>query len=108
MLLHSGKTTVTHIHGCVVTTVYPTLPRFKSKMALVWDRSIDLDINRTASQDDNERGPPPVSASASASASRVASIWVTQDQSRLRVRSCKYAANSCKHIINSYRASTVV
>ena len=41
MLLHSGKTTVTHIHGCVVTTVYPTLPRFKSKMALVWDRSID-------------------------------------------------------------------
>ena len=37
-----GKTTVTHIHGCVVTTLYPTLPRFKSKMALVWDRSMHI------------------------------------------------------------------
>ena len=42
MLLQSGNTTVTHIRGCVVTTLYPTLPRFKSKMALVWDRSIGL------------------------------------------------------------------
>ena len=27
-------TTVNHIRGCVVTTLYPALPRFKSKMAL--------------------------------------------------------------------------
>ena len=34
------NTRVNHIRGCVVTTLYPTLPRFKSNMALVWDRSI--------------------------------------------------------------------
>ena len=34
------NTTVDHAHGCVAKDLYPTLPRFKSKMALVWDRSI--------------------------------------------------------------------
>ena len=34
------KTTVNHIRGCVVKILYPTLPRFQSKMAIVWDRSI--------------------------------------------------------------------
>ena len=34
------KTTVYHISGCVVKILYPTLPRFQSKMAIVWDRSI--------------------------------------------------------------------
>ena len=29
-----------HISGCVVKILYPTLPRFQSKMAIVWDRSI--------------------------------------------------------------------
>ena len=29
-----------HIRGCVVKILYPTLPRFQSKMAIVWDRSI--------------------------------------------------------------------
>ena len=46
MLLQSGKTTVTHIHDCVATTLYPTLPRFKSKMALVWDRSMVTNVAR--------------------------------------------------------------
>ena len=32
--------TVNHIRGCVVKILYPTLPRFQSKMAIVWDRSI--------------------------------------------------------------------
>ena len=34
------NTTVNHIRGCVVKILYPTLPRFQSKMAIVWDRSI--------------------------------------------------------------------
>ena len=34
------NTTVNHIRGCVVNILYPTLPRFQSKMAIVWDRSI--------------------------------------------------------------------
>ena len=29
-----------YINGCVATYLYTTLPRFKSKMALVWDRPI--------------------------------------------------------------------
>ena len=35
------NTTVNHIRGCVVKILYPTLPRFQSKMAIVWDRSIE-------------------------------------------------------------------
>ena len=34
------NTTVNHVRGCVVKILYPTLPRFQSKMAIVWDRSI--------------------------------------------------------------------
>ena len=34
------NTTVNHIRGCVVKILYPTLPRFQSKMAIVWDRSM--------------------------------------------------------------------
>ena len=34
------NTTVNHIRGCVVKILYSTLPRFQSKMAIVWDRSI--------------------------------------------------------------------
>ena len=34
------NTTEKHIRGCVVKTLCPTLPRFQSKMAIVWDRSI--------------------------------------------------------------------
>ena len=34
------NTTVNHIRGCVVKILYPTPPRFQSKMAIVWDRSI--------------------------------------------------------------------
>ena len=36
------NTTVYHISGCVVKILYPTLPRFQSKMAIVWDRSMQL------------------------------------------------------------------
>ena len=34
------NTIVNHTRGCVVKILYPTLPRFQSKMAIVWDRSI--------------------------------------------------------------------
>ena len=34
------NTTLNHIRGCVVKILYPTLPRFQSKMAIVWDRPI--------------------------------------------------------------------
>ena len=40
------NTTVNHIRGCVVKILYPTLPHFQSKMAIVWDRSIG--VNRPA------------------------------------------------------------
>ena len=40
------NTTVNHIRGCVVKILYPTLPRFQSKMAIVWDRSIANNFNR--------------------------------------------------------------
>ena len=40
------NTTVDHAHGCVATDMYPTLSRFKSKMALVWDTSIVKQRNR--------------------------------------------------------------
>ena len=38
--------TVNHIRGCVVKILYPTLPRFQSKMAIVWDRSIGPCLER--------------------------------------------------------------
>ena len=41
MFFSLRNTTVNHIRGCVVKILYPTLPRFQSKMAIVWDRSID-------------------------------------------------------------------
>ena len=42
------NTTVNHIRGCVVKILYPTLPRFQSKMAIVWDRSIVFGCIRQA------------------------------------------------------------
>ena len=51
------NTTENHIRCCVVKTLYPTLPRFQSKMAIVWDRSMSertaVPSERTASA--NER-----------------------------------------------------
>ena len=41
------NTPVNHIRCCVVKILYPTLPRFQSKMAIVWDRSmanVDNDV----------------------------------------------------------------
>ena len=31
------NTTVNHIRGCIVATLYPTLPLVQSKMVLLWD-----------------------------------------------------------------------
>ena len=47
------KTTANHIRGCVVKILYPTLPRFQSKMAIVWDRSILATSAAFADDDDS-------------------------------------------------------
>ena len=50
------NTTVNHIRGCVVKILYPTLPRFQSKMAIVWDRSINGNASSPPAKHGNEHG----------------------------------------------------